>query len=168
MTMSTHPPAASTFTSSPLRNRLRVELHAPVAEVWELLGDLARFPEYSAGLDRVEATLDAAGRCTAYVCHFKPLAAGEAPIVAREIIRWWEPRVGYASSGDGDAFGLSHDLHRVIIEPSNEGAVVTWEEFFDAEDLPMMKAHFDEALVDTGENLIRRFGGSIVERYVEQ
>jgi carbon monoxide dehydrogenase subunit G len=166
--MITQRPAVSTLTSSPLRNRFRMELHAPVAEIWELIGDLARFPEYSTGLDRVEATLDVEGRCTAYVCYFKPLSAGEAPIVSREIIRRWDPLVGYASSGDGDAFGLSHDLHRVVIESSNEGAVVTWEEYFDAEDLPMMKAHFDEALADIGDNLIRRFGGRIVERYVEK
>ena len=30
-----------------------------------------------------------------------------------------------------------------------------------------MKTHFDEALADIAENLIRRFGGKIVERYVE-
>jgi uncharacterized membrane protein len=54
-------PSASEFTSSPLRNRLRVELDAPVAEVWDLIGDLSRFPEYSAGLERVEAELDESG-----------------------------------------------------------------------------------------------------------
>ena len=31
-------PAASDFTSSPLRNRIRLELEAPVSEVWELIG----------------------------------------------------------------------------------------------------------------------------------
>ena len=31
-------PAPSKFTSSPLRNRLRRELDAPVSRVWELLG----------------------------------------------------------------------------------------------------------------------------------
>jgi hypothetical protein len=30
-----------------------------------------------------------------------------------------------------------------------------------------MKAHFDEALADIGENLARRFGGRIAERYIE-
>jgi hypothetical protein len=53
-------PSASEFTSSPLRNRLRLELDAPVSEVWELLGDLSRFPEYSVGLERVER---ATGAC---------------------------------------------------------------------------------------------------------
>lgn len=45
-------PSASDFTSSPLRNRIRVELEAPVSTVWELVGDLSRFPEYSVGLER--------------------------------------------------------------------------------------------------------------------
>ncbi|MGH9198363.1 MAG: SRPBCC family protein, partial [Acidimicrobiia bacterium] len=48
-------PPVSSFTTSPLRNRMRVELKAPVTEVWSLIGNLARFPEYSSGLERVEA-----------------------------------------------------------------------------------------------------------------
>jgi hypothetical protein len=57
-------PSASDFTSSPLRNRIRVELDAPVSEVWELLGDLSRFPEYSEGLERsVSASRGRGGRC---------------------------------------------------------------------------------------------------------
>lgn len=31
----------------------------------------------------------------------------------------------------------------------------------------MMKEHFDQAMSDIGENLARRFGGRITERYVE-
>ena len=54
-------PSASDFTSSPLRNRVCLELDAPVVEVWELIGDLSRFPEYSVGLERVEAQLDEVG-----------------------------------------------------------------------------------------------------------
>jgi hypothetical protein len=34
----------SDFTSSPFRNRLRLDLDAPVSRVWELVGDLSRFP----------------------------------------------------------------------------------------------------------------------------
>src|SRR3712207_1270158 len=36
---------ASEFVTSPLRNRIRVELNAPVSQVWSLIGDLSRFPE---------------------------------------------------------------------------------------------------------------------------
>jgi len=164
----TEVPRASAFTSAPLRNRIRVELKAPPLEVWALLGDLARFPEYSSGLERVEPTADLSGRCVEYVCHFKPQGPGGASIVSREVVRWWGPGRGYASSSAaGDAFGLTSDLNLVTLEPSDGGSVVSWSEYYDAADLDMMKAHFDEALADIGENLARRFGGRIVERYVE-
>jgi uncharacterized protein YndB with AHSA1/START domain len=161
-------PQANVLTRAPLRNRMRVLLEAPVAEVWALLSDLTRLPEYSVGLDRVEATRDANGGCTEYICHFKPMAAGEAGIVSRETIRWWVPLQGYASSGaQRDAFGLGDDLNLVVLESAHDGAIVTWAEYYNAQDLPMMKAHFEEALADIGENLAKRFGGTVLERFVE-
>lgn len=166
--MTAHPPPVSTFTAAPLRNRLRLDLEAPVPEVWALIGALDRFPEYSSGLERVDVTLDSLGRCTEYVCHFKPFEEGGKSIVSREVVRWYEPDRGYVSSGvEGDAFGLANDLHQVLVEPSSGGTLVTLEEYFDARDLDMMKTHSDEALADSGENLIRRFGGRVVERFVE-
>jgi hypothetical protein len=137
--------------------------------VWTLLGDPARLPEYSAGLERVEATLDSTGRCTAFVCHFKPLEAGGERIVSRDVVRWYEPLRGYASSGAGeDAFGMANDLNLVLLEPSAGGTLVTMDEYYDARDLGMMKAHFDEAFADIGERLVRRFGGRVVDRFVER
>jgi len=162
-------PEVSSFTAAPLRNRVRIEVNATAAQVWELIGDLARFPEYSAGLERVEATVDSRGRCTEYVCHFKPMEPGGERIVARERMRWWEPQRGHASSGAGsDAFGLSDDLHLVLIEPQAGSTLIRWEEYYDAQDLPVMKAHFDEALADIAGHLIRRFGGKMLERYLER
>lgn len=159
---------ARKFTSSPLRNRVRVELKAPVKEVWALIGNLSRFPEYSSGLEKVEAMVSAHGTPANYVCHFKPLEAGGERIVSREIIRWYEPNRGYASSGEqSDAFGLKNDLHLVTVEASKAGTLLTWDEYYDAQDLKMMEAHFDQALADIGKNLARRFGGRLVERYVE-
>jgi hypothetical protein len=32
----------------------------------------------------------------------------------------------------------------------------------------MNRAEFDQAFADIGENLVRRFGGRIMERYVEE
>jgi len=154
--------------AAPLRNRLRVELNAPVAAVWALIGDLARFPEYSAGLARVEVTKDAGGAITDYVCHFKPHKPGAEGIVHREPMRWYEANRGYASGGEpNNAFGLFNDLNLVTIEPTQKGTLLTWEEYFDAADLVMNKASYDQALADIGENLVRRFGGRVVERYVE-
>mgnify|MGYP006366908983 CR=1 FL=1 len=47
-----------------------------MSEVWELIGDLSRFPEYSVGLERVEAVHDEEGRCVEYTCYFKPVEDG--------------------------------------------------------------------------------------------
>lgn len=78
-----------------MRNRLRLELDAPVSEVWDLLGDLSRFPEYSAGLERVEAMHDEQGSCIEYTCYFKPVDGLSA--VSRDIMKWYEPNRGYLS-----------------------------------------------------------------------
>lgn len=161
-------PKADAITKAPLRNRMRALLKAPVAKVWPLIGDLARLADYSAGLERVDAKTDVKGRCTEYTCHFKPMAPGGERIVSREIMRWYEPNVGYASSSAGaDAFGMENDLNLVVLEPLGGDTLLTWSEYFDAQDLAMMKAHFDDALADTGANLAQHFGGAIIERYVE-
>jgi hypothetical protein len=156
------------LTSSPLRNRIRLELEASASEVWALIGNFAKLPEYSSGLERVDTKLDSAGNCAEFVCHFKPMEPNGERIVSREIVRWWEPNRGYASSSaGGDVFGMSDDLNLVLIEPSPRGILVTMEEYYQARDLSMMKTHFDEAFTDIGANLVRRFGGRVVERYVE-
>jgi ketosteroid isomerase-like protein len=159
-------PQVAALTPAPLRNRIRARLDAPAGEVWALLGDLVRFPEYSAGLERVEATVDANGRCTNYVCHFKPAADGEPGIVEQNLIRWYEPGLGYASCGaPGNVFGLTDDLHLVTVEPFPDGTLVTFDEYFDAADLQANRDAFDQALVDAAERLIARFGGRLLERY---
>src|SRR5262245_47718574 len=159
--MKTRPQAA-------LRNRVRVALKAPVTEVWALVGDFPRLPEYSSGLERVDASKDARGAFTEYVCHFKPASEGGASIAHREFVRWYEPCRGYASSGEtGNVFGLTNDLNLVGLEAASEGTVLTWEEYYDADDLNESKASYDQALVDIAQNLIHRFGGAILERFVE-
>ena len=100
-------PCASEFTSSPLRNRLRLELDAPVSRVWELMGDLSRFPEYSVGLERVEAETDDTGRCLEYTCYFKPVEEGSEGAVSRDLMKWYEPNRGYLSvEAEGDGYLL--------------------------------------------------------------
>lgn len=162
-------PAASAFAASPLRNLMRVELNAPASEVWALVGNLARFPEYSFGLEKVEAKLDSSGKCAEYVCYFKPLEPGGESIAHRETVRWYEPNRGWASvAEDNNAFGLADSLTLVTLEPQKDGTIMTWSQHYDAADLDMNKGVFDTALADIGENLVRHFGGKVVERYVEQ
>ena len=158
------PPSASEVTSSPLRNRIVVELDAPVSEVWDLTGDLARFPEYSAGLERVEATLDDEGRCLDYTCFFKPLEEGGEGHVSRDLVKWYEPNRGYLSV---EVEG-GNTVARMTLDPIPEGTRIGYDMHFDAEDLAAAKAAIDDALVDIAENLIARFGGRVTERYVEE
>jgi hypothetical protein len=167
--ISTALPSASAFTSSPLRNRVRVELEAPVAEVWQLMGDLSRFREYSVGLERVDAVLDADGRCVEYTCYFKPFEEGAEGAVSRDVMRWYEPNRGYLSVEVGGTWGGEGTVALMILDPIPGGGTrVTNDVHFAAEDLPAAKSAIDEALVDIAENLIARFGGRLVERYVEQ
>ncbi len=159
-------PTIATLTPAPLRNRIRAELDAPLTEVWALIGDLARFPEYSEGLERVDPTLASDGRCTEYVCHFKPVGEGQPGIVDRNLMRWYEPGRGYASSSVlGNAFGLSDDLNLVLLQPASGGTLLTWDEYFEARDVDAMRTSFDQALVDIADRLIARFGGRLIERF---
>lgn len=158
-----HAPSAAAFTSAPLRHRLRVELRAPAREIWALVGDHTRLPEYSAGLERVELT----ARREARVCRFRPRDGAEGTSL-REVIRWEAPGVGYATSAEpGNAFGLENDLSLVTVATSGQGTIVTWEQHYDSADLPAMRAEFDGALADMGARLAARFGGRIVERWVD-
>jgi hypothetical protein len=158
--------APFSLIQAPLRNRLRLDLKTPIAEVWGLVGDLARMSDYSAGLERVEVKTDARGHCTEYTCHFKPTQPGEEGIVSKDIMQWYQPNCGWASHGAaGDAFGLSDDLHLVTVEASQEGTLLTWDSYYQAQDLAMMKAHLQEALSDIGQNLLKRFGGRLIHCY---
>lgn len=164
----TNVPSAATFTSAPLRNRIRVELNAPVSDVWALVGDLARFPEYSSGLERVDVEADVRGEPTNYVCHFRPQTEGGESLAHRETFRWYAPDRGWATTAEEpNAFGLRNSLSLVTLDRSPTGTVVTFDQYYNADDLAMNRAEFDRALADIGENLVRRFGGRVIERHVD-
>jgi hypothetical protein len=161
-------PSASEFTSSPLRNRILVELDAPVSEVWELIGDLSRFPEYSLGLERVEVVQDEDGRCLEYTCFFKPLEEGSEGAVSRDLMKWYEPNRGYLSIEAESSWGGGNTVALTTLDPIPRGTRLTYDVHFDADDLAAAKTHFDQALIDIADNLVARFGGTITDRYVEQ
>lgn len=157
-------PNAATLTTAPLRHRLRVELNASVPEVWALVGDHERLPEYSEGIGRVEVTN---GR-NARVCHFQPRDEATEGIVLREIIRWEAPNVGYSTSADpANEFGLTNDLSLVTVVATPQGTMFTWEQYYDHPDLPAMRTSFDEGIADIGQRLVNRFGGRVVERHID-
>jgi hypothetical protein len=168
MQIDTTSPAPRSLTSAPLRNRLRVELEAPVSEVWSLVGDIERLPEYSAGLERVEVNESPGGVPAAYVCHFKPTEEGAAGAISRDLVRWHEPNRGWASLADEpNDFGLRNCLTVVTLEPLGQGTALAWDAYYDADDNTAFLAHFDEAIADIAQRLVARFGGRVVERYVE-
>ena len=45
----------------------------------------------------------------------------------------------------------------MIVESSKEGTVLTWDEYYDAPDLDMMRAEYDQAFADIGKNLVLPF-----------
>lgn len=161
-------PDPRTLTPAPLRNRLRAVLDAPAAEVWALVGDLARMPEYSAGLDRVAVKQGADGKPSEFVCHFKPMKTGAAGVAHRNLIHWYEPSRGWMSKDEEpNDFGLKGSVHRVTLAPSREGTLVTWDAHYDAADLEMQRTGLDEALADIADRLVARFGGRVIERYAD-
>jgi carbon monoxide dehydrogenase subunit G len=159
-------PSVGDFTSIPLRNRLRMELDAPASEVWDLMGDLSRFPEYSSGLERVEAQRDDNGRCTGYTCYFKPIEEGAEALVSRDVMKWYEPNRGYLSAEIEGNTGTERTVAFMTLEPVGNGTRMTYDMHFDAEDLDVMKAAINDVNLDMADNLIRRFGGRVSERYM--
>lgn len=161
-------PSPASSTSAPLRNRMRVELHAPVPEVWGLVGDIARLPEYSAGLERVDVKKGPSGAPEEYVCYFKPIEEGAFGAVARDLVRWYEPNRGWASiDAEPNDFGTKNSLHMVMLAPTERGTIVEWFAHYDAMDLETNRSELDKAYADIAERLIQRFGGRVIERYVE-
>ena len=157
------PPYVTALATAPLRHRLRLELDAAPEEVWRLVGNHTRFPEYSAGIARVEVAPDGKSR----TCYFRGPDGGEA-IALTERIRWEKPNVGYSASAEpGNAFGLTDDLSLVTLTPTPKGTQFTWEQHYNNQDLPMARASFHEGLVDISQRLIARFGGRVLETYID-
>src|SRR5688500_13702312 len=103
-------PNPSQFTSAALRHSLRVELNAPLFDVWALVGNHSRLPEFSAGIARVELDEDRSGS-RARVCHFRAPDGSDTGPALREKILWETPNLGYATSAEpGNAFGLDNSF----------------------------------------------------------
>jgi hypothetical protein len=165
MDNNTSKPNTKDFISAPLRHRLRLELSASVPDVWALIGQHVRMPEYSAGISSVELKEAPDGSRTR-VCQFRsPDGPAPGPTL-RERIRWEAANIGYATSAEpGNDFGLENSLELVTVEGAPAGTLLTWEEYYDSQDLAAARASFDEGLADIGRRLADRFGGRILERY---
>jgi hypothetical protein len=164
-------PTADLFVKSPLRNRIKLELNAPVPEVWSVVGDPGRMPEYSEGLQKVETEKDEAGNCTAYVCHFKPMEEGGQQAIHKVTMKWYEPNRGWASlDEEPNPFGLRQSLTLITFEAQDNKTILNWSMHFNAEQeaLEMNVLSLEQALNnDIAQRLIQKFGGKVLESYVE-
>lgn len=156
-------PDPTSFTSAPMRNQMRVSLDAPVPEVWALVGDIGRLPDYSAGLERVDVKQTAGGAPAEYTCHFKPTEPGGPGAVARDIVRWYVPNRGWASTAaEPNDLGIKSSLHIVTLSSAGGGTLLDWRAHYDAADLETSRTELDKALGDIAQRLIARFGGRMV------
>jgi hypothetical protein len=157
-------PNADRFTTAPLRHLIRLELHAALSDVWTLVGDHERLPEYSAGIERVDLTPEREAR----ICRFRAMPGDTEGMTLREVIRWESPHEGYATSAAaGNPFGLENDLSIVTLDQEKGRTVFTWRQYYDHPDLAFMRANFDDGLADIAKNLVARFGGRMLEHYVD-
>jgi hypothetical protein len=170
-TINAKTPKAADWVSSPLRNRLKLQLNAPVQEVWQLVGDPGNMPRYSAGLRKVETQTDVNGSLVGYTCYFKPLAEGQEEQVHHSAIKWHQENKGWASVDDDDnAFGLLQSLSLLTVAPFGDSTLLTWEFHFNCAALEILQYNKDgyrHALEDISQQLIARFGGMVEENYVE-
>lgn len=167
MTTETAIPDVTSLTSAPRRHRFRIELDAPVPEVWALVGSHVRLPEYSAGIAAVEVERGTDG-ARVRVCRFRAPDGAAAGPTLRERVRWEAANVGYATIGEpGNPFGLEDSVELVTVAPAARGTMLTWDEHYNNADLPAARASFDDGLADIAQRLVARFGGRIVERFLD-
>ncbi|MEO9513604.1 MAG: hypothetical protein ABJN84_16525 [Flavobacteriaceae bacterium] len=164
-------PKASDFVNSPLRNRMILELNQPTLKVYDLVGDPANMPKYSAGLDKVETEVKNE-KCTSYTCYFKPMAEGEKGVIHTEKVVWQEKGLGWASTKkEATEFGFTENFSLTKLEAKGNKTILTWNMHFNHENkemLEMNKTTLVGVFDDMAEQLIAKFDGKIIENYREQ
>lgn len=162
-------PKAQNFVDSPLRNRIKLNLKAPVSEVWNVVGRPERMPEYSMGLNKVEADYSEQ-KCTGFTCYFHPMEGQNIGLEHKEQVIWYEENIGYISqSEEPNNFGYTDSLALVSVSATEDGTIFTWDIHYNAGDEPTLHLNIDSyamALDDIANNLIQLFDGKILENFV--
>jgi carbon monoxide dehydrogenase subunit G len=81
-------------------------------------------------------------------------------------MKWYQPNRGYLSAEMEGNTGTERTVAVMTLEPVGNGTRLTYDMHFDAEDLDVMKAAINDVNLDMADNLIRRFGGRVSERYM--
>jgi hypothetical protein len=88
-------------------------------------------------------------------------------------MKWYEPNVGYASLADEpNVFGLQQALNYLTFESVGNLTILTWDVHFTAESDEFIQQNlvgFEAALnKDIAKNLVDKFGGKVLESYIEK
>ncbi|WP_420402057.1 hypothetical protein [Flagellimonas sp.] len=161
-------PNPSKYVSSPVRNRIKLNLNASLPEVWEMVGKPEHMPHYSAGLEKVDA-LYTAGKCTKFTSHFVPMQGQTEGLKHTEKVVWYENQLGYISrSEEPNNYGYTEGLALVQVSKTEQGTLFSWDIHYNAPDdatLHMNIEAYQMALDNIAANLIKKFGGQVVESY---
>ncbi|PKA82025.1 hypothetical protein ATE92_0149 [Ulvibacter sp. MAR_2010_11] len=130
-------------------------------------------PEYSSGLKKLEAIYDNENKCTDYVCYFFPMEEGGDVTTHSETNTWYERNTGFASlAHEPNILGLQQSLGIVTLENLGNQTILQWDSYFTAESEEIVKMNlwgFEQALnIDIAQNLIKIFGGKVLENYVNR
>ncbi|AUP79781.1 SRPBCC family protein [Flavivirga eckloniae] len=163
-------PSADKFVKTPLRNSITLKLNAPPSKVWSQVGRLERMPEYSSGLEKVDAEYDTSNKCTSFTCHFLPMEERQQGLDHSEKVVWYEPNIGLASlAHEPNAFDLQQSLGLITLKAEGDHTIFKWAIHFTSkndEAIAMNIAAFKQALNDDiAQNLIKIFGGEVLENF---
>lgn len=163
-------PTADKWVTSPVRHLLVLELEKPVAEVYALVGDPGNMPKYSVGLDSV-TTKTENGKCIQYTCYFKPAAKGEKGYVHTDNMVWQAVNQGWAAkTPEPNEMGFTESFSLTTFEEINGKTIVKWYMHYNHKKpkmIEMNKQGLVSAFDDIGKQLVAKFGGKVVENYVE-
>lgn len=158
--------SANKWVTSPLRNSIRVELNAPVNDVWKVVGNPVHLFSSSCGVNSVETKTDDSDKCTEYTICYESENGGK-DMVARSTMVWYEPNQGWASLDDEPhPMGFKQSLLLVTIEEKDEKTILSWNMHYDIENDEMLQIFIvalDQTLKEeVAQLLIQKFGGRIL------
>ena len=160
-------PTAEKWVKSPLRNRIKLELNAPIDEVWAVVGDPAKVLIYSSDLSKVETKTDDSGTPTEYTLFYKPCEETGAEETVHSKVLWYEANKGWAAlDEEPNGYGLQQSLLLITVEQQNNKTIINWNMHYDSESneaLQMLTTSLEQLLKsEIAEQLIKTFGGSIL------
>ena len=159
-------PSADKWVTGSLRNSIKIELNAPVNEVWKVVSNPVDIFSKCSGVNNVVSKTDDLGRCTEYTIDYESENGGE-DMIAHSTMVWYEPNQGWASLDDDlHPMGFEQSLLLITIEQEEEKSVLSWNMYYDIKNNEMLQMFIeglDQSLKEEVAQLfIQKFGGRII------